>query len=180
MTMKKFWVLLLTLVVACVQSQAQLLQGDGFEANKGYEIGLLGGAFGIYDDVSCAGIGFNGTIYGAYVDLLFWPRAHSNTTDVDKHENEKETFSVHAGYQFPLTKWLSIIPVIGYTSVTTGTTDGSKWSYNKSSGIRNSYSVEDKTQGFDYGGALCINIKSVRLYAVGTRYGIYGGIGLAW
>ncbi len=176
--MKKMIVLLM-IAGASLHVHAQLFQGDGFKANKGFEIGLLGGAFGIYDDVSSAGIGLNGTIYGAYIDFLFWPRAHSNSTDVDKHENEKETVSVHAGYQFPLTKWLSVIPVVGYTSVKNGTTDGSR--YRISGGqIYNSYSVKDKSQGFDFGGVLCFNIKSVRIYAAGTRYGVYGGIGLAW
>jgi hypothetical protein len=40
--------------------------------------------------------------------------------------------------------------------------------------------VKDENGGFDYGGLLCFNIKKVRLYAAGTRYSIYGGIGLAF
>lgn len=176
--MKKLCVLLLLAMVS-ISLHAQLLQGEGFKSNKGWSLGLVGGAFGIYDEVSCPGLGMNLTISGVYVDLMGWPRAHESSTDVDVHKDEKVCFSGHVGYEFPLTKWLSIIPVVGYTSVKNGDTDGSNYKINKSSGkITNSYYVKEKNEGFDYGGMLNINIKSVKIYAAGTRYGIYGGIGL--
>ena len=46
--------------------------------------------------------------------------------------------------------------------------------------ISNAYYVKDENNGFDYGGLLCFNINKVRLYAAGTRFGLYGGIGLAF
>lgn len=177
--MKKIIVLLL-MVAFGLKSQAQLLQGDGFDANKGYEIGLVGGVLGIYDDLSYGAFGLNFTAYGIYVDFLGMPRAHEKSTDVDKHENEKTSIGAHLGYQFPLTNWLSIIPVVGYASVKNGTTDGSNYKINSQTGITNSYKVKDEISGFDYGGLLCFNIKKVRLYAAGTRYGLYGGIGIAF
>jgi len=36
----------------------------------------------------------------------------------------------------------------------------------------------EKSRGFDYGGVLCFNIKKGRMYAAGTRYRVYGGIGV--
>ena len=174
--MKKVCALMMMVMVS-LGIHAQLLQKEGFKANKGYTIGLVGGAFGIYDDVSCAAIGMNTTISGIYVDVLFWPRAHESSTDVDVHKDEKTAVSIHTGYQFPMTKWLSIIPVIGYTSVKNGDTDGSNYRISNGN-ITNSYYVKEKNEGFDYGGILCINIKSVRVYAAGTRYGVYGGVGL--
>lgn len=175
--MKKIFAVVL-LTIFSINIHAQLLQGEGFEANKGFAMGIMGGAFGIYDDVSSAGIGLNATISGVYVDLLGWPRAHEKSTDVGYHRDEKTAFSVHAGYQFPLTTWFSIIPVVGYTTVKNGDTDGSNWRYNSGTGITNAYYVKDESQGFDYGGVLCFNINKVRIYAAGTRYGIYGGIGM--
>lgn len=176
--MKKTIVLLL-LAVTVGQVHAQLLQGEGFKANKSFEIGLLGGALGIYDDLSTPGIGFNVTAYGVYFDFLGWPRTHANSTDVKKHDNEKTSYSVHAGYQFPLATWLSVIPIVGYTGIKNGTTDGSNWTINGGN-ISNAYYVKDENNGFDYGGLLCFNINKVRLYAAGTRFGLYGGIGLAF
>ena len=176
----KIIIVLIMFVVICVQGHAQLFQGEGFKANKGYEIGFIGGVLGVYDDLSYGAIGLNFTAYGIYVDFLGFPRAHESSTDVDKHENEKTSFGAHLGYQFPLTKWLSIIPIVGYSTVKNGTTDGSNYKINKNTGITNSYYVKDKNDGFDYGGALCFNIKSVRLYAVGTRFGLYGGIGFSF
>ena len=135
--MKKIIVLLL-MVAFGLKSQAQLLQGDGFDANKGYEIGLIGGVLGIYDDLSYGAFGLNFTAYGIYVDFLGMPRAHEKSTDVDKHENEKTSIGAHLGYQFPLTNWLSIIPVVGYASVKNGTTDGS-FQYQESSSLCRRY-----------------------------------------
>jgi hypothetical protein len=149
--MKKIIVLLLMAVLG-MKAQAQLLQGDGFYANKGYEIGLIGGVIGVYDDLSYGAFGLNFTAYGVYVDFLGMPRAHEKSTDVDVHENEKTSIGVHLGYQLPLTTWLSIIPVVGYASVKNGTTDGSNYKINKQTGITNSYKVKDENGGFDYGG----------------------------
>lgn len=177
--MKKVVVLLLMALLG-TKAQAQLLQGDAFKANKGYEIGLIGGVLGVYDDLSYGAFGLNFTAYGVYVDFLGMPRAHEKSTDVKKHENEKTSLGVHLGYQLPLTTWLSVIPVVGYASVKNGTTDGSNYTISSQSGITNSYKVKDEISGFDYGGLLCVNIKKVRIYAAGTRYGIYGGIGLAF
>lgn len=176
--MKKI-LLFAVLITTGLQVHAQLLQGEGFKGNKGFSMGLLGGAFGIYDDVSNMGIGLNATFSGVYVDLLVMPRAHESSTDVDVHKDEKQTVSIHAGYQFPLTSWVSVIPVVGFTSVKIGDTDGSRWR-SGSNGITNSFREKDKTEGFDYGGVLCFNIKKVRIYAAGTRYGVYGGVGLAF
>ena len=149
--MKKIIVLLLMAVLG-MKAQAQLLQGDGFDANKGYEIGLIGGVIGVYDDLSYGAFGLNFTAYGVYVDFLGMPQAHEKSTDVDVHENEKTSIDVHLGYQLPLTTWLSIIPVVGYASVKNGTTDGSNYKINKQTGITNSYKVKDENGGFDYGG----------------------------
>ena len=176
--MKKIIVLLL-LAITDVQAQAQLLQGEGLKANQSAEIGLIGGALGINDDLSSAALGFNLIIKGFYADLLLWPRAHANSTDVDKHEDEKTAFGIHAGYHFPLTKWLSVIPIVGYAEVKNGTTYGSKYTISNGN-INNSYDVKDKNNGFDYGGLLCFHINAVRLYAAGTRFGVYGGIGIGF
>lgn len=157
-------------------ASAQLFEKKGVSGNKGGSVGIIGGAFGIYDEHSSGAFGVNGTAYGVYFDLMGWPRKHARSTDVKKHENEKSCISVHVGYQLPLTKWLNFTPVVGYTAIKKGTTDGSKWSVS-SSGIYNSFDVKEKTNGFDYGGILTFNIKALQLYAAGTRYGAYGGIG---
>ena len=175
--MKNICFLLVAFFVS-MSKNAQLLQGDGLLENKGGSIGFIGGAVGINDDPSAPALGLNGTIYGIYIDFLFWPRAHANSTDVDKHENEKQAISAHIGYQIPLLKWLSIIPIAGYTQVENGTTDGSHWKSSSSSGIVNSYVVDEDNKGFDFGGILVFNIsKSVRVYATGTTRAVYGGIG---
>ena len=56
--MKKVVVLLLMALLG-TKAQAQLLQGDAFKANKGYEIGLIGGVLGVYDDLSYGAFGLN-------------------------------------------------------------------------------------------------------------------------
>lgn len=174
--MKKIYLLFATFMV-CMSASAQLLQGEGLNENKGGSIGIIGGALGI-NGLSYAGVGMNGTIYGAYIDFMFLPRANANSTDVNKHSNEKQSISVHLGYQVPLLKWLNIIPIVGYTQVQKGTTDGSNWTYTYGSGINNSFYVDETNKGFEFGGILAVKIgKIVRIYGAGTTRCIYGGIG---
>ena len=171
-------ILFVIMIMCSISMQARIFSKDAFqEANSGGSIGIVGGVLGIYDDLSSAGIGLNGMYKGIYLDFLFWPRAHSSSTDVNYHKDEKQSVSVHAGYQFPITSNIRIIPVVGYTSVRNGDTDGSRYSIS-SGHINNSYIVKDKNEGFDYGAVISIGIKKVNIYAAGTRYGVYGGVGI--
>lgn len=142
--------------------------------NKHYSVGLLGGYVGYADDLGSGAFGFSVTAWGAYLDLIGWPRTHANDTGVDEWDDQY-CFGVHLGYQIPITKTVRIVPLLGYTSVQEGTTDGGKWSVSNGR-INNSFSADNEVSGFDYGGMLVFNYKFINFNAAVTRYAVYGGV----
>lgn len=160
-----------------------LLYASNTFSQKKVNVGIIGGAIGLYDnkdlydDITCAGLGLSTTIYNVYADFMFWPRSHEGDTSIDKWD-DKSSLSIHGGYQIPIGKIFRVIPIVGYSEVKRGVTDGSHWS-TSSSGIHNSFKETGKVSGFDYGAVVRFNIKDKFTFDVaGTRYALYGGIGL--
>lgn len=147
-----------------------------WSVNKKWNIGILGGCMGYADDLTMGAFGMNTTVKGFYADFLVLPRAHVNDTNVEKWD-DKQCFGFHAGYQIPIVKALRIIPMIGYSHISKGTTDGSSWSVG-SNGIVNSYKADTKINEFDYGAMVVVNIKKVNIDVAVTRHAIFGGVAL--
>lgn len=146
-------------------------------AEKKVNVGVIGGAIGLYDNLTYGGLGLNMTIYNVYADFMLWPRNHKGDTGIDKW-NDKRSLSIHGGYQIPIGNTFRVIPIVGYSEVKRGITDGSHWS-SSNDGINNSFKETAKVSGFDYGAVLRFNIKDkFTIDVAGTRYALYGGIGL--
>ena len=115
------------------------------------------------------------TIYGFYFDVGVCPSSHESDVRVDKWDDNK-ALMFHAGYQLPLTKWLRVIPIIGYSHYASGTTDGSNY-HVTSNGIHNEFTADESFSKFDYGTAAVFNMNHINLQATITRYSWYLGVG---
>ncbi len=141
------------------------------------------GAAGFPTDYEDLGLGVSLSCYGVYLDFLLSGPQHQN----DNHVNntlwqDDEAWSINIGYQIPILKWLRIAPIIGYAQENYGVTDAStvNISVNENSGsIYHDYYPMERFHHFNYGGGLFVQLgRYVELYGVGTRYAVYGGIGL--
>lgn len=171
--MKK--ILIYVLFMMPLMVHAQVFSKDVFQyANKSWAIGFAGGALGVFDEKTTGVFGLNLTIKGFYIDFLGNGSSHVSDVKVDKWK-ENSGYLFHFGYQIPITKSFRIIPVVGYYTQGTTTTDGYDWKVT-SSGIRNKTYTDIDSRGFDSGGIIVLNVKHVNFYGVCTMHSIYGAI----
>lgn len=170
--MKKFLILILFAVVSIYCRAAFPFS----EVNNTWNISLVGGYVGYSDDINYGAIGVSVTIKGFYVDLMGFPAIHGDDVRVDKWD-DKKSFLCHVGYQVPIIKSLRIIPVVGYSYISRGITDGWDWSAG-GSGINNKYHSLQSISRFDYGGIVVLNYKRTVFSIGATRSCLFGGIGI--
>ena len=163
------------LLLVPLMAKSQIFSKEAFEyANQKWAIGAMGGGLGIFDDKTRGVFGLNLTIKGVYVDFLGKWSSHKSDVRVDTWKESSGTV-FHLGYQLPVTKTFRVIPVIGYYTLGSTTTDGHDWTAT-SSGISNKTSTSVDTKGVDYGGVLVFNLKHVNFYGACTRHVLYGGV----
>lgn len=169
--------LLVAFFMASIASMAQEATQDKpkffpklFRLNKSFSVGIIGGTAGHFD---YGMLGFNATVYGAYVDFMGWPRKRLKSVGIDQTER-LATWACHAGYQIPFHQYqdgsIRFIPMIGFYSVREGfALDG--------------YKASTTTGNFDYGAALTFQRKdnkigSYNFYIAYTRYTAWIGLGI--
>ena len=149
---------------------------DNFKAeNHHWNLGLHFGGIGQTEDLGMSVFALSTTIYGFYFDVGVCPSSHESDVRVDKWD-DNEALMFHSVYQLPLTKWLRVIPIIGYSHCASGTTDGSNY-HVTSNGIHNEFTADESFSKFDYGTAAVFNINHINLQATITRYSWYLGVG---
>ena len=182
--MKTYKVLVAFALIALFSTSTVRAQWFDFANNEdrataGFQVGAAG--FGT--DYADIGIGASLSFYGVYIDFLLSGPEHKT----DNHVNntlwqDDEAWSLNVGYQIPILRWLRIAPIVGYAQENYGITDAStvNIAVNENSGsIYHDYYPQERFHHFNYGAGLFVQIgRYVELYGVGTRYAIYGGIGL--
>lgn len=153
-----------------------------FDANRGVSFGLIGAGL---EGFKYGAIGFNTTIWGVYFDFMGWPRKHANNVAVGEWKDHS-AWGAHIGYQIPIHKYggssFRIVPMVGYTSVSVGVTDGWDWTVGDH-GIINKFHTTEKTQGFDYGAAIVFQNPDDKIGGYNLSFGFTKRtmwIGLAW
>lgn len=162
------------LIALSLNAKAQYSETFSF-CNKSYSIGFLGGAVTFPSD-NYVMLGFNTTIYGVYFDFGGFPRLNGEATSNTGVHDDKYSLSTHIGYQIPITKWLRIIPMIGYSMKSEGYSDTGHGSLHPG-GMTTDYYETGSSNGFDYGGQLVIGIKHLNIFGTYNKHSIYGGIG---
>lgn len=177
----RFFICALLLAFACNSVNAQFL--DLANNNNRLTVGFQIGEAGWHTDYAGLGLGASLSVCGVYVDFLLSPPEHQHDNHVNQTLwNDDEAFTINVGYQIPITSWLRIAPIVGYSQTNYGITDMSTVNIevNENSGsIYHDYYPQERFHEFNFGGGLFIQpIKYAEIYAVGTRRAIYGGISL--
>lgn len=169
--------LLAFLLFMSLTANARVFSKEAFRAANGsWSIGIMGGGLGLFDGEARGVFGLNLTIKGFYIDFMAKGSSHKDDVRVDKW-NEPSGAVFHGGYQIPIATGFRVIPVVGYYTIGTTSTDGYDWKVT-STGISNKTSTSIKSKGVDYGGVLVFNSKHTNFYAGCTRYTLYGGIAI--
>lgn len=168
--MKKI-ILLLTVMIAGISANAQSLF-----PNTKINVSLLGGCTGYSQDISSFSFGMSATIQKVYVDFYGMPAKHHSDTGIDKWD-DKKCYSFHGGYSFDVAKNFRLIPIIGYTKISRGETDGSDWGVSNS-GIENKYNETASISGLDFGGVAVYDLNGFIIDVSATKYSLMAGIGV--
>lgn len=150
------------------------------------EAGILAGQVGSFTDRARFGLGANVLFNGFYLDFLKAEPQHKYNGRLSEEQyHDTSAFSIDAGYQVPVVKWLRIMPLVGYTQTNEGITDGQSLNYDYDEyGSRSWYHDYTVTPGsrrhyFNYGGGLSIQpCKWFSINLIASRYALYGGISL--
>ena len=189
---KVFTIIALALIAFSANARSFDFDDNGRRFEVGFNFGQVGRSgfmpFKQSDNNPYArfGWGVNAVIGGVYVDFAWASPQHkfdSHITDELYHDNE--AFCINAGYQIPITYWLRIMPVAGYSQTNDGITDGSSINISTSDSSISLYHDYDVTPGtrvhqFNYGIGLSIQpLSFLVINAVATNHALYGGIALA-
>lgn len=150
------------------------------------EAGITAGQVGSFTDRARFGLGAYAMYNGFYLDFIKADPQHKyNSHLTDEQYHDTAAFSIDAGYQIPILKWLRFMPLVGYTQTNEGITDGKSFNYDYDEGGGGSwyhdYSVTpgSRRHYFNYGGGLSIQpCKWFSVNLIASRYALYGGVGI--
>ena len=149
------------------------------------EAGLTVGQAASFSSYARFGMGASLLYNGIYLDFIEAEPQHKYTSEIsDTKWNDTCAFSIGLGYQFPLTKWLRIMPLIGYSQTNDGITDGSSMSLSADIDSFTWYHEYEVTKGsrshyFNYGGGISVQpCKWFSINLIATRHALYGGVSL--
>ena len=181
-------IILLAMMAMAMSASAQWFD---FSSNRGrFDLGIQMGQAGIGTEFSQFSWGASVNIYGVHVDFL----AAGPIYKYDNHVNvgptamvpDSTTMTANIGYQIPVLPWLRIMPVVGFSRVTSGYTDFSTVNAETTTSgdmvdvqLYHDYISEHSWNRFNYGGGLVVQpVKWVSIYGVYSIHAIYGGVSL--
>ena len=178
--MKKYFIILA--ILFSISFSRAYSQEMFFDVSMGYSMIRDGGNLN-------SALGCDLALGGVYFDYSQSFRNYSGTTRVGVWE-DSYGISWHVGYLIPIKNTcLKIAPLLGYSFMSYGITDGYDWSVSES-GINNEYHESYRRGGFDPGVAIKFHIPMVfngyrfsSYYTVTTRmtrysFGILGGVSI--
>jgi hypothetical protein len=182
--MRKKTVLLVAMLALFVGSANA--QWFDFSNNRRASIGVNLGVVG-YDltsqsvekNLSGFGTGINLSISGLYLDFIYQSPQHRWDRHVTQAEYDDHTaLAINVGYQIPVTSWLYVMPLIGYSNETTGKTLGNSIGIDvERRSIYHEYKRLTMENHFNYGVGLMFRpIEMLEIGAVASSHAIYGTI----
>ena len=181
---KKFFIIAAMLVLTVGSAKAQWF--DFTQNRQDVTFGLNAGVVGYHsigqintDPYSDFGCGLSVSILGIYIDFIYQSPEHrwGNKISPDMYYDHT-ALTINAGYKIPVTRWLFLTPLIGYSNETTGWTDCSTINVDyESRSIYHDYDVEYRNNHFNYG--IGLSVKPIRWLEIGgvcTAHAVYGNI----
>lgn len=183
---KKSFILVALLALSSFSLKAQLfdLSNNLTDFTIGVNVGVVGYDFNhgqIDKTFSGIGVGASASILGVYMDFIYQSPEHKwgNKVTPDMY-NDHSALTINVGYKIPVTSWLNITPLIGYSNETTGWTDCSTVNVDyENHSIYHDYDVECRYNHFNYG--LGLSVKPIRWIEIGgvcTSHAVYGNLSL--
>ncbi len=183
--MKKIAIIAVLFTTFTFSAKAQWF--DFSENYNDFTIGFNGGVVG-YDfngtldkNIADAGFGISVSLLGVYVDFIYQQPEHkfgNKITPMVYYDHSALT--INAGYKIPVTNWLNITPLLGYSNETYGETDCSTINVEyESNSVYHDYNVTERFNHFNYGLGLSFKPTDwIELGGVCTAHAVYGNISL--
>lgn len=183
--MKKLALIAVLLTAFSFSAKAQMFD---FSQNKNdFCVGLNAGVVGydfdghINKNIADFGMGLSVSLLGVYIDFMYQSPEHRIGNKIEpKVYNDHTALTINAGYKIPVTSWLNITPLIGYSNETTGITDCSTINVDfENRSIYHDYNRETLTSHFNYG--LGLSFKPFSFLEIGgvcTSHAVYGNLSL--
>ena len=178
------------LVVAAILLLAGNLKAQIFDFSQnltdvtiGFNLGSVGYDFNGHIDKTYAGFGggVNVSILGVYIDFIYQNPKHRYDRKVTFTEYHDHTaLTINVGYKIPVTSWMNLTPLIGYSNETSGVTLGNSIGVeSENHRIFHDYRRDAIYNHFNYGVGL--SFKPFRLLEIGgvvTSHAVYGNISI--
>ena len=183
--MKKLSFLVVLFSIISFNAQAQLFDfsNNDRDASIGFNIGAVGYHFNGKIDKTYTGLGFGASfsIKGIYIDCIYQGPEHRYSHKVAPQLYPDHTaLTINLGYKLPVTSWLNITPLIGYSNETQGWTDCSTINIDyENHSVYHDYDREHIQSHFNYG--VGISVKPIKMLEIGgvcTAHAVYGNISL--
>ena len=164
---------------ASLNANAQLFSDNSYQKDfwdTPVTTGVIVGCVGQFDDLHQAAFGLSGEYAHFHVDFMGWPRWHSSS-ESEKQWKETTSFAFHLGFELPITERFSLTPIVGYTNVVSGVTDGENYKIDEDGDRENAFYVKKRQESFDFGGIATVRLgKIVNVKATLTRHSVWAGV----
>lgn len=187
--MKKLSIFIVLFTALSINAKAQWfdLSQNMNRAVIGINTGLVGyksvSSLGSSDtwNLSDVGVGISAAISGVYVDFLYVNPDHRfDSHIVMGNWDDHSALTINAGYQFPIYgDYVFITPMIGWSRVTTGYTEGNNIEVDpESRSIYHKYTATWSRNDFNYGiGLTVVPCRWFEINANCTAHAAYLGVG---
>lgn len=181
--MKKvvFFAVLFSMITISTKAQWFDFSQNKYDATIGLNLGVVGYHFNGQIDKTYAGLGggVSLSLVGVYLDFIYQSPEHKWDRTVTQEEYPDQTaLTINVGYKIPVSPWLNIIPLIGYSNETTGKTLGNSIGVDtENHSIYHDYDRENIFSHFNYGAGLSVKpISWLEIGGVCTAHAVYGNI----
>ena len=181
--MKKKSIILVALLVLSFSLKAQLFdfRNNLSDFSIGFNLGVVGYDYApgqIDKTYSGLGTGVSLSVLGVYLDFMYQSPEHRWGNKITPIMYKDHTaLTINVGYKIPVTYWLNVTPLIGYSNETTGWTDCSTINVDDNHSIYHDYDVEHRYNHFNYG--LGLSVKPISWLEIGgvcTSHAVYGNL----
>lgn len=175
---KKITLFIVLAMLVSVRAKAQVFDlSNNQRMSIGINIGVAGyhlGSQGLSTTYNGFAYGANLSFMGLYIDFMRQTPEHRYTKEVGRDWNDHSALTINVGYQIPITSYLFVAPLVGYSNETYGITKGNKFEVGDRELIHD-YDVIERFNHFNYG--LQIMAKPVEMIEIGcvvSSHALYG------
>ena len=183
--MKKLAIIAVLLTAFTFSAKAQMFD---FSRNSddfciGFNAGVVGYDFNngkLDKNIAGFGLGASISVRGIYVDFIYQKPEHQWGKKFTEIYDDHTALTINAGYKIPVTYWLSVTPLVGYSNETFGETDCATVDLEQDNrSFFHTYKANERFDHFNYGLGLSFKpFEFLEFGGVCTSHAVYGNISL--